>query len=276
LEKHVQLPELPGNAREKLANSYRRCIVATVGEPLPQPASPLCFDTETGGHEDELSDFVNVRHRLFGIAYQILGCAAQAEDIVQDVWLRWQSTDRSTVENAPAFLATTTARLCINLARSARSRRESYVGSWFLEPVDNSADPEMIVERDEALSVAALVLLEKLSPTERAAYVLRKAFDYSYREIADVLQVEEANTRQLVSRARKHIADGRRIHINSGEQRRFLNAFIDAAQDGNMRVLEDLLVADIDSYSADDEFLRDPRRSFWPQSVGEIGQGLST
>jgi RNA polymerase sigma factor (sigma-70 family) len=160
-----------------------------------------------------------VRPRLFGIAYRMLGSAAEAEDVVQDVWLRWQSTNRSAVENPPAYLATTTTRLCINLAQSAHTRRETYIGTWLPEPVDTGSDPTVGAERGEALKLAVLMLLEKLSPSERAAYVLREAFDYSYHQIADILQIEEANVRQLVSRARKHIADGRRtpsVRTSSG------------------------------------------------------------
>ena len=171
----------------------------------------------------------------------MLGSAAEAEDIVQDVWLLWQSTNRSVVENPPAFLATITTRLCINLAQCAHSRRETYIGTWLSEPVDTSVDPGLGVERGEALRLAVLVLLEKLSPTERAAYILREAFDYAYRQIADILQMEEANTRQLVSRARKHIADDRRTPVRSGEQRRLLEAFVAAAQKGDMAALEGLL-----------------------------------
>src|SRR5215467_15951718 len=102
--------------------------MATAAEPLAQTASTFCFDVETGEYDDGLSAFAKVRPRLFGIAYRMLGSAAEAEDIVQDVWLRWQATDRSLVENPSAFLATTTTRMCINFAESARSRRETYVG----------------------------------------------------------------------------------------------------------------------------------------------------
>jgi RNA polymerase sigma-70 factor (ECF subfamily) len=190
-----------------------------------------------------------VRPRLFGIAYRMLGSAAEAEDIVQDVWMRWQSTNRSTVENPPAFLATMTTHLCINAVQSAHSRHEKYVGTWLPEPVDTSDDPAIGAERDEALKLAVLLLLEKLTPTERAAYILREAFDYSYAQIADILRMEEANVRQLVSRAHKHIADGRRASVSSGEQRRLLEAFVVAAQKGDMAALEGLLAADVVSYS---------------------------
>lgn len=200
-------------------------------------------------HDYGLSAFAGVRPRLFGIAYRMLGSAAEAEDIVQDVWLRWQCANRSAVENPAAFLATTATRLCINVAQSAHARRESYVGTWLPEPVDTSSDPSLGAERDEALKLAVLVLLEKLSPTERAAYILREAFDYPYRQIADILQMEEANARQLVSRARKHIADGRRTPVSSAEQRRLLEAFIGAAQKGDLPGLEALFAEDVVSYS---------------------------
>src|SRR5215469_15325356 len=230
--------------------------MATAGQPLPQTASSLRFDVETGEPEDGLSAFAPVRPRLFGIAYRMLGSAAEAEDIVQDVWLQWQSTNRSVVENPPAYLATTTTRLCINLAQSAHSRRETYTGTWLPEPVDTSADPGLGAERGEALKLAVLLLLEKLSPTERAAYVLREAFDYPYDEIASILQTEEANVRQLVSRARKHIADGRRTSVSSSEQRRFLEAFIAAAQNGDMTALEGLFAEDVVSYSDGGGYVR--------------------
>src|SRR4051794_3615193 len=143
----------------------------------------------------------------------MVGSAAEAEDIVQDVWLRWQTADRSVILDLPAFLATTARRLSLNVAQSARSRHQTYAGPWLPEPVDTSTDPQLGAERGEALEFAVLSLLEKLSPTERAAYVLREAFDYPYRQIADILQLEEANTRQLVARARHHIIDGRRTSV---------------------------------------------------------------
>ena len=222
----------------------------------PQTLPSIHLGPETGGHDDGLSAFAGVRPRLFGIAYRMLGSAAEAEDIVQDVWMRWQSTNRNVVQNPPAFLATTTTRLCINLAQSAHSRRESYVGTWLPEPVDTSADPGIGAERGEALKLAVLLLLEKLSPTERAAYVLHEAFDYPYDQIASILQMEEANVRQLVSRARKHIADGRRASVNPGEQRRLLEAFIAAAEKGDMAALEGLFAEDVVSYSDGGGFVR--------------------
>ena len=156
--------------------------------------------------DDGLSAFVAARPRLFGIAYRMLGSAFDAEDVVQDAWLRWQTTDRSIVRSASAFLAATTTRLAINLVQSAHSRRETPSETWLEETADASADPGSEAERGEALERAVLLLLEQLSPTERAAYVLSEAFDYPYARIADVLQVSQANARQIASRARKHLA----------------------------------------------------------------------
>src|SRR5262245_26902039 len=157
-------------------------------------------------YDDGLSAFMSLRPRIFAIAYRILESAAEAEDVVQDVWVRWQKADRSSVRDAAAFLTTTTTRLAINVLHSARSRRERYAEAWLPEAVDTSAGPELGAERGEALQAGILLLLERLSPTERAAYILREAFEYSYRDIANVLRLEEANARQVVTRARQHVA----------------------------------------------------------------------
>ena len=222
------------------------------GDTLPPAVYSSHSDAETGEYDDGLSAFCPVRARLFGIAYRMLGSAAEADDIVQEVWLRWQSTNRSVVENPHAFLATTTTRLCINFAHSAHTRREIYNDAWLSEPVDTSTNPALGAERGEELKLAVLLLLERLSPTERAAYVLREAFDYSYRQIADILNIEEGNTRQLVSRARKHIADGRRASVSSNERRRFLEAFVGAVQKGDLVTLENLFAEDVACYADGD------------------------
>src|ERR1700757_2156417 len=164
---------------------------AMAEEPTPQAPPSPSLELETGNNDDGLAAFAPVRPRLFGIAYRMLGTAAEAEDIVQDVWLRWDSTDRNVDRDATAFLVTTTVRLAISHAQSARSRRETYIGPWLPEPVDTAADPTLGAERGEALELAVLILLEKLSPKERAAYVLREAFDYSYRQIVDILHMDE-------------------------------------------------------------------------------------
>ncbi|MGO4515574.1 sigma-70 family RNA polymerase sigma factor [Terriglobus sp. 2YAB30_2] len=203
------------------------------------------WNTQTSDYDDGLSAFLNLRRNLFGVAYRMLRSAAEAEDIVQDVWLRWQATDRSLVLDPPAFLMTITTRMCINLCKSARSRRETYVGTWFSEPVDPTTDPCLGAERKDALKTAVLVLLAKLRPTERAVYVLREAFDYSYCQIAEILQMKETNVRQLLTRARKHIAARRPAAVSSAERRRFLAAFTAAAQNGDLVKLEGLFAPDV-------------------------------
>jgi RNA polymerase sigma-70 factor (ECF subfamily) len=167
--------------------------------------------------------------------------AAAAEDVVQDVWVRWQTADRSVVRDAAAFLATTATRLAINVMQSARSRRERYLGTQLPEPVDTHTDPAADAERREGLEAGILLLLEKLSPAERAAYILREAFDYPYREIGNLLRLEEANARQVVTRARQHVAIGWKMPANSNEGRRLLHAFIAALQTGDTDGLEGLL-----------------------------------
>jgi RNA polymerase sigma-70 factor (ECF subfamily) len=165
--------------------------------------------SRTSTCDDGLSAFLSTRPRLFGIAYRMLGSAAEAEDVVQDVWLRWQTTDRGVVRDAAAFLATTTTRLAINVMQSARARRETHIGPCQPEPVDTNGDPWLAAERDQALAGGVRMLLERLTPTERTAYILREAFDYAYRDIANVLRLAEPNARQVVTRARQHIASGR-------------------------------------------------------------------
>ena len=196
-------------------------------------------------YDDGLAAFLSVRPRLFGIAYRMLHSPAEAEDIVQDVWVRWQMADRSVVRDSAAFLATTATRLAINAMQSARARRETCVGPWQPEPVDTSRDPRAAAERDQALACSVRMLSEKLTPTERAAYILREAFDYAYRDIASVLRLAEANARQVVTRARQHIASSRTTPTRSIEQERLLEAFIAAAQDGDFASLERLFVLDV-------------------------------
>ncbi|MEY9910244.1 RNA polymerase sigma-70 factor (TIGR02957 family) [Catenulispora sp. MAP12-49] len=206
-------------------------------------------DDDNTSLEQAVTVFESVRPRLFGIAYRMLGSAAEAEDLVQEVWLRWQTCDRGKVANPAAFLATAMTRLAINELQSARVRRETYVGPWLPEPVDTSADPYLGAERGEALEFAALVLMEKLTPNERAAYILREAFGYSYAEIANIVQSTEPAVRQLVSRARKHVTGERRTPVPAEAQRELLTKFLAAARTGEMGALEKLFAADVTSLS---------------------------
>lgn len=217
------------------------CISSSFSSTPDRPRPP---DGASGACDDGLEAFLRMRPRLFGIAYRMLGSAAEAEDVVQDVWLRWQAVDRSLVRDAAAFLATTATRLAINVIQSARMRRETGFDTWQSEPADASGDARLAAERGQALAAGVRILLEKLTPTERAAFVLREAFDYAYRDIAEVLRLAEANARQVVTRARRHVASGNRSTATSAEHKRLLEAFVAAVRDGDVAGLEKVFTAD--------------------------------
>ena len=187
--------------------------------------------------------FTGVRPRLFGIAYRILRNPVEAEDIVQDAWLRWQATDRAAVINPEAFLVTTTTRLALNDAQSARHRREMPAGPWLPQIREEADGPEPDAERAEEVEDAMMLLLTKLTPSERAAYVLREAFDYPYSLIAEVLQLGVANCRQLVRRARQCIASERRRPVSVTAHKRLVASFLAAARGGDIADLERVLTA---------------------------------
>jgi RNA polymerase sigma-70 factor (ECF subfamily) len=193
----------------------------------------------------DIDTFQAVRPRLFGIAYRMLGTRHEAEEIVQEAWLRWQGTDRAAVREPAAFLATATTRLAINVIQSARARHETHIEPQVVERADTRADPLLDVQRAEALELAVATLLEKLSPAERAVYVLREAFDYPYRSVADVLPLSETNARQLVTRARRRLAGEHRRPVNAVARQRFLEVFRAAATTGELAQLEELLIADM-------------------------------
>ena len=205
--------------------------------------------TDVSSLDNATAVFLVSRSRLFGVAYRMLGSVAEAEDVVQETWLRWQTADRSAVMEPVAYLVAIATRIAINIAQSARSRRETYIGPWLPEPVDTSADPTLGAERGEALELAVLLLLEKLRPMERAAYVLRVAFEYPHSQIAAVLDMTESNVRQMVTRAHRHIAGERRAMVNKAEQERLLRVFLTAAQQGDLLELERLLGSDAVSTS---------------------------
>jgi RNA polymerase sigma-70 factor (ECF subfamily) len=200
-------------------------------------------------HDEAAAVFAAARPRLFGIAYRMVGSVADAEDLVQDTWIRWQQYDRASVHDPAAFLATTTTRLAINHLKSARVRHEAYVGPWLPEPVDTGANPELKAEDAESLHLATLLLMERLTPLERAAFVLREAFGYGYAQIARILRSTEAGARQLVSRARKHLVEERRTPVAPAEHRRLLAAFLDAAQQGDLSALESVFAEHVVSTS---------------------------
>lgn len=192
------------------------------------------------------AEFLELRSLLFAIAYRILGSVAEAEDAVQETWLRWQET--STVPaSTKAFLSTVVTRISIDVLRSARVRRESYPGQWFPEPLvtDPYQDPERAAELADSVSTAALVLLERLSPLERAAFVLHDVFGYSFAEIGQTLDRSEATCRQLAARARRHMDEGRpRFEIDRRVADELAARFFEALQAGDLDGLRELLAAD--------------------------------
>jgi RNA polymerase sigma-70 factor (ECF subfamily) len=194
--------------------------------------------------EADQTSFVRARPRLFGIARRVLGSEADAHDVVQAAWMRWQETDRTVVRDATAFLAATTMRLALNVGASARVRRETYVEPPLIDAVDDGSDPSLDVERRAEVSAALLRVLQKLPPTERAVYLLREAFDYPYRQAGAVLGLSEANARQLVTRARRRLADSHLRPVDASEHEQLVEVFLAAAESGEMSALETFLGAD--------------------------------
>jgi RNA polymerase sigma-70 factor (TIGR02957 family) len=204
---------------------------------------------ETEPHESELLE--DLRPRAFAIAYRMLGSVSEAEDVVQEALLRVHSAVErgEEISSPPAYVATVTTRLAIDELRSARARRESYVGEWLPEPVTERPedDPARQAELADSLSLAFLVVLESLSPEQRAAFLLHDVFEYDYQRVAEIVGTSEANARQLASRARRHLDDGRIRFETSEEQRKELAAgFFAAIESGDFEGLEALLAEDVE------------------------------
>jgi RNA polymerase sigma-70 factor, ECF subfamily len=204
---------------------------------------------------DPSASFEPHRRRLLGLAYRMLGPMAEAEDAVQEAYLRWHDADRARVEEPKAFLMTTTTRICLDVLKSARVRREEYVGPWLPEPVaDTSAlAPDAQTELAEDLSVALLLALERLSPLERAAFLLHDVFDYSFAQVADALGRNEAACRQLAARARTHVREVRPAgaippraasSAVDPEHAALMSAFINASRSGDVDALMRILASD--------------------------------
>jgi len=196
--------------------------------------------------------FHALRPRLFGIAYRMLGTRADAEDVLQDAWLRWSRADPSTLESAEAWLVTVVTRLAIDRLRAARAEREAYIGWWLPEPLVevDERTPEAVAEWASDLSVAFLLVLERLAPEERAAFLLRQVFDHDYAEIAAMLDKSEAACRQLVHRAGERVREHRpRFEVPSHTHRMLLEKFVAAAQSGRREAVKDLLAADAQALS---------------------------
>jgi RNA polymerase sigma-70 factor (ECF subfamily) len=202
-------------------------------------------DTEDPGR---LATFEQYRGVLFSIAYRMLGSVADAEDMLQEAFVRWQQTSSDEIRSPRAFLVTIVTRLCINHLESARVRREQYVGEWLPEPLvtDPKSDPSHVLRVDESLSMAFLVLLERLTSIERAVFLLREIFEYEYSEIATILDQSEANCRQILRRARQHVSEARpRFKASSEERSNLLERFLRATSHGDMDGLVELLASDV-------------------------------
>ncbi|MFF1511642.1 RNA polymerase sigma-70 factor [Streptomyces sp. NPDC058326] len=197
---------------------------------------------------NDMDRFTAAAPRLQAIAYRLLGSASEAEDAVQDTFLRWQAADVDRIDVPEAWLTKVLTNLCLNQLTSARARRESYVGQWLPEPLlagDPMLGPAETAEQRESVSYAVLTLLERLSPNERAVYVLREAFGHPHREIAEILDLTEAASQQIFHRAKRHVAEGRaRTEIDEAAARRIVEEFLAAATSGQTDLLVRMLTDD--------------------------------
>ena len=208
---------------------------------IPEAAAPSALTT-----------FSEHRSLLFSIAYRMLGTVADAEDVLQDAFIRWQQAPRDEIRSPKAFLVTIVSRLCINHLQSARAQREEYVGQWLPEPVvtDAASDPTSAMWAGESISMAFLVLLERLNPIERAVFLLREVFDYEYAEISAAVGRTEANCRQILRRAKEHVHAARpRFTPSARKQTDLLARFVQAATNGDLDDLVALLASDAELHT---------------------------
>ncbi len=212
--------------------------------------------SSVGSTSNPAASFEPYRRRLLGLAYRMLGSMSDAEDAVQETYLRWHATDRDNVSDPRGFLMTTTTRICLDMMASARARREEYVGPWLPEPVLDTANlaPDRRTELAEDLSIALLLTLDRLSPLERAAFLLHDVFDFSFKEVATALDRGEGACRKLANRARSHVRElrprgaaappGHSDEIDA-KHARLISAFAAAAQSGDLNGLTQLLASDV-------------------------------
>ncbi len=197
--------------------------------------------------QDATDTFNRLRPRLHGIAYRMLGTRAEAEDLVQDAWLRWNEADHGAIESAEAWLVTTTTRLSIDRLRAAKVQREHYAGIWLPEPLveDSPATPLELVERADDISVAFMMMLERLSPETRAAFLLREVFDAEYADVARMIGKTEAASRQIVHRAKAQLREERpRYEVSRETHLHLLQGFAQALDSGNFAALNAMLAED--------------------------------
>ena len=213
-------------------------------EPEKVPGTP----PDIGADSSRLAAFEQHRGLLFSIAYRMLGSVADAEDAVQDAFIRWQRASEVDIRSPKAFLVTIVSRLCINHLQSARVQREAYLGEWLPEPLvtEPGSNPSGILQVDESVSMALLLLLERLTPEQRAVFLLHEVFDYTHAEIAATLSLSEANCRQLLRRAQQHVRLARpRFGASTREHTDLLERFRQAAGSGDMDRLMSLLSSDV-------------------------------
>jgi RNA polymerase sigma-70 factor (ECF subfamily) len=190
--------------------------------------------------------FARLRPRLFSIAYRMLGVRADAEDVLQEAWLRWNAADRDALQSAEAWLVTVVTRLAIDRLRALKAEREAYVGFWLPEPLVDEGSPELLAERAGELSMALMWVLERLSPEERAAFVLRQAFDEDYADVAAALGKSEAACRQLVHRALERVRQERtRFEVPREAHKALLDRFMQAARAGDRAAMKSLFADDV-------------------------------
>ena len=212
-------------------------------EPTADPAGPLAPD---GRLDSATEAFVAYRNLLFTVAYEMLGSAADAEDVLQETWLRWAGVDLGTVRDQRAYLVRITTRQALSRLRTLRRRKESYVGPWLPEPLLTAPDVAEDVELAESVSMAMLLVLETLTPTERAVFVLREVFDLEYDEITEAVGKSPAAVRQIAHRARAHVAARLpRGVVSAAETRGALAAFQRAIETGELQSLLDMLAPDV-------------------------------
>jgi RNA polymerase sigma-70 factor (ECF subfamily) len=213
-----------------------------------RPGAPATEQVQQSEVAVRLATFDQYRSLLFSVAYRMLGSVADAEDMLQETFIRWQQAGEEDVRSPRAFLVTITSRLCITHLQSARVRREEYFGQWLPEPLVTNPgnDPLHIIHVDESLSMAFLVLLERLTPVERAVFLLREVFEYEYSEVSSVLGQSEANCRQILRRARQHVNRLRpRFQASTQKQNDLLDRFLRAATNGDMDDLLAVLAKDV-------------------------------
>jgi RNA polymerase sigma-70 factor (ECF subfamily) len=241
----------PDQQSEKLSTSLRF---------HPEPSPAVEPETRPSGswtghplsEHERLEIFSTLRQRLLGIAYRMLGSASDAEDMLQETFIRWQQSSEVAIESPEAFLVTIITRLCLNHLQSARVKREQYFGQWLPEPVftASAADSYPAFEMRDSISMAFLFLLERLTPLERAVFLLREVFEYEYAEISRIVEQSEANCRQILRRARQHVRQERPRFVPSHQQQEeLIERFLQASAQGDMDGLLSLLSKEIVVYA---------------------------